>query len=402
MAIDWGRVAMGVGTGYLGAKIANTEANDKMNADIHKAAGVNYHTNTLPDWQKKERVREREFKQISNFFGSDDAANYFGDRGAITGEGNSLDVILNTLKAKKLDPNQFKKDFKWEGSTYEERYQNRFLDIQDAGRIATGLSTGSSKIGPMTVQSQLEGLGTGTGTGVAADTGVEPVGGMLPGGEKELSITQATKPEIAKKFGLSDMFGATTDERGVETKFNAISKAVNQLGGYGESVTLADGSIEFRIADEMITTSNAHIALADHFSTIRKDIDQLKAADLGLQELKNQTVTPFQLLATDLKTEYKQGKAGTPATLALGGETIDITTLMKDKRYNNQSIKQFIEGIYNNRLLDDGQGNVNISVFTKFIENIPDNFVVNKGTENEEKYKDVLANAHAMGNFFKL
>ena len=154
MAIDWVRMAMGIGTGYLGAKIANTEANDKMNADIHKAAGVNYHTNTLPDWQKKERVREREFKQVAEFFGSDDAANYFGDRGAITGEGNSLDVILNTLKAKKLDPNQFKKDFKWEGSTYEERYQNRFLDIQDAGRIATGLSTGSSKIGPMTVQSQ--------------------------------------------------------------------------------------------------------------------------------------------------------------------------------------------------------------------------------------------------------
>ena len=30
MAIDWGRVAMGVGTGYLSAKIANTEANDKI------------------------------------------------------------------------------------------------------------------------------------------------------------------------------------------------------------------------------------------------------------------------------------------------------------------------------------------------------------------------------------
>ena len=403
MAIDFGRMFRNIGTGYLSAKIANTEANDKLNAEIHKAAGVNYHTNTLPDWQKKERVRQREFKQISNFFGSDDAANYFGDQGAITGDGNSLSLILETLKAKKLDPNQFVGK-KWEGSTYEERYQNRLTDIQDAGRIATGLSTGSSKIGPMTVKSQLEGLGTDASAEVvpAADTGVEPVGGMLPGGEKELSITQATKPEIAKKYGLSDMFGATVDKRGVETKFNSISRAVNRLGGYGESVTLADGSIEFRIADEMRTTSNAHIAIADFFSTIRKDIDQLQAADLGLQELKNQTVTPFQLLATDLKTEYKEGVTGTSATLALGGETIDVTTLMKDKRYNNQSIRQFIEGVYNNRLLDDGSGNVNSSVFAKFLENIPDNFVVNKGTENEEKYKDVLANAHALGNYYKV
>ena len=50
MAIDWGRMAKGVATGYLSAKIANTEANDKLNAEIHKAAGVNYHTNTLPNW----------------------------------------------------------------------------------------------------------------------------------------------------------------------------------------------------------------------------------------------------------------------------------------------------------------------------------------------------------------
>ena len=398
MAIDWGRMAMGIGTGYLGAKIANTEANDKMNADIHKAAGVNYHTNTLPDWQKKERVREREFKQVAEFFGSDDAANYFGDRGAITGEGNSLDVILNTLKAKKLDPNQFKKDFKWEGSTYEERYQNRFLDIQDAGRIATGLSTGSSKIGPMTVQSQLEGLGTGTGTGVAADTGVEPVGGMLPGGEKELSITQATKPEIAKKYGLSDMFGATVDARGVETKFNAISKAVNELGGYGNSIRLADGTTEFRIADEMRTTSNAHIAIAEYFSQNRPDINQLDAATLGQQELNKQTITPFQILASNLKTEYKQGDAGTPATLALGGETIDANTTM----IGDKSIRQFIESIYNTELLDDGYGNVNSSVFAKFVENIPNNFVINKGTENEEKLSDVLKNAHALSIYYKV
>jgi len=402
MAIDWGRMARGVATGYLSAKIANTEANDKLNADIHKAAGINFHTNTYPEWQKKERVREREFKQISNFFESDDIANYWGDQGAITGDGKSLDTILATIKARKMDPNDFAKDFKWEGSTYEERKAERFTDIQDAGRIATSLSTGSSKIGPMTAESQLEGTVTDKITPPAIDTGIEPVGGILPGGEKEPSIAQVTRSDITKKPRLSDIYGAAVSERGVESKYDAISKAVNQLGGYGESVTLADGSIEFRIADEMITTSNAHIALADHFSTIRKDIDQLKAADLALQELNSQTITPFNLLATDLNTEYTEGNTGTSGTLALGGETVDVTTLMKHKRYNNQSIKQFIEGIYNNRLLDDGQGNVNISVFTKFIENIPNNFVVNKGTENEERYKDVLANAHAMGSFFKI
>ena len=389
MAIDFGRMARGVATGYLSAKIANTEANDKMNAEIHKAAGINFYTNTLPDHQKRERVREREFKQISNFFESEDIANFWGDQGAITGDGKSLDTILATLKAKKLNPNDFKKDFKWEGSTYEERKAERLTDIQDREKIALGLSTGSSKIGPMTVKNQLEGFGTEPATDTEAN---------VPGTPIVPSIAEVTQPDIAKKSTMSSIYGAAADERGVETKFNAISKAVNELGGYGNSIRLADGTTEFRIADEMRTTSNAHIALAEFFSQKRPDINQLDAATLGHQELNNQTVTPFKILASNLNTKYKQGDAGTPATLALGGETIDVSTTM----IGDQSIKQFVENVYNTQLLDDSYGNVNKAVFDKFVENIPNNFVINKGTENEEKLSDVLKNAHALSVYYKV
>ena len=65
MAIDFGRIARGVATGYLSAKIANTEANDKLNADIHKAAGVNFYTNTLPDHQKRERKEKTQTYLLS-------------------------------------------------------------------------------------------------------------------------------------------------------------------------------------------------------------------------------------------------------------------------------------------------------------------------------------------------
>ena len=389
MAIDFGRMARGVATGYLSAKIANTEAHDKMNGEIQKAAGINFYTNVLPDHQKRERVREREFKQISNFFESDAIANFWGDQGAITGDGKSLDTILATLKAKKLNPNDFKKDFKWEGSTYEERKAERLTDIQDREKIALGLSTGSSKIGPMTVKNQLEGFGTEPATDTEVNVPDTPI---VP------SIAEVTQPDIAKKSTMSSIYGAAADERGVETKFNAISKAVNELGGYGNSIRLADGTTEFRIADEMRTTSNAHIAIAEFYSQKRPDINQLDAATLAQQELNNQTITPFKILASNLKTEYRQGDAGTPATLALGGETIDVSTTM----IGDQSIKQFVENVYNTQLLDDGYGNVNSSVFAKFVENIPNNFVINKGTENEEKLSDVLKNAHALSVYYKV
>ena len=387
MAIDWGRMARGVATGYLSAKIANTEANDKLNADIHKAAGVNFYTNTLPDHQKRERVREREFKQISNFFESDDAANYFGDQGFITGDGKSLDLILATLKAKKLNPNDFKKDFKWEGSTYAERKENRFLDIQDAERIATGLSTGSSKIGPMTIKNQLEGLGTGKGTEVATDTGTEPVGGMLPGGEKELSAT----PDITKSLGLSDMFGAQADPVGVETKFNSISRAVNEQMGYGEPIYRADGSVTFNIANDLKTTSNAHIALASSITQQRGDISQIDAVSLAEQELFKQTVTPFNIIASSIEgANYSEGKSGKPALIeGMGGQTIDAETTM----IGDQSVYDFVTEIYNNELLKDA-GRVNRHVFKKFIENLPMNI-----TYRGEKLSDVLANAHELQYF---
>ena len=397
MAIDWGRMARGVATGSLSAKIANTEANDKLNADIHKAAGVNFYTNTLPDHQKRERVREREFKQISNFFESDDAANYFGDQGFITGDGKSLDLILATLKAKKLNPNDFKKDFKWEGSTYAERKENRFLDIQDAERIATGLSTGSSKIGPMTIKNQLEGLGTGKGTEVATDTGTEPVGGMLPGGEKELSAT----PDITKSLGLSDMFGAQADPVGVESKFNSISKAVNEQMGYGEAYYNAqDGTTRWNIANDLKKTSNAHIALASNITGKDKTINQLDAVSLAKQELDRQTYTPFQMIASALtqlpeftNVKYTEGAGKQKALLVGAGANIDATTTM----IGNQSIYDFITDIYINDLMRQN-GNVNTAVLDKFAENIPDNLII-KTKSGDEKLSDVILNSHRLQYF---
>ena len=58
MAIDFGRMARGVATGYLGAKIANTEANDKMNANIIEAAGLKFHEKTYPEYLKKEEFKK--------------------------------------------------------------------------------------------------------------------------------------------------------------------------------------------------------------------------------------------------------------------------------------------------------------------------------------------------------
>ena len=152
MAIDWGRMARGVATGYLGAKIANTEANDKLNANIIERAGLNFYENTLPEWQKTEKIREKEFKQISSAYG-EDFANAAAEEGWITGDGNAFNNISSILKTKNIDKSYFKgKKF----STFDERKALRTEEIQNKEKTIMGLTSGSSKIGNMTAELLLQ------------------------------------------------------------------------------------------------------------------------------------------------------------------------------------------------------------------------------------------------------
>ena len=58
MAIDFGRAARGVATGYLQAKIRNTEANDQLKANVLERAGANYFNEVLPEVTQLEKNRK--------------------------------------------------------------------------------------------------------------------------------------------------------------------------------------------------------------------------------------------------------------------------------------------------------------------------------------------------------
>jgi hypothetical protein len=154
MAIDWGRVAMGVGTGYLGAKIANTEANDKMNANIIERAGLNFYEIELPEWQKSEKNRKIAYGKISTRYGPG-VAEYMGQNNFITGDGNDLQNIQNMLSERGISRDKLKAMVDQE-STYKTRYESRAATIQDREKTIMGLTSGSSKIGNMTAELLLD------------------------------------------------------------------------------------------------------------------------------------------------------------------------------------------------------------------------------------------------------
>jgi len=153
MAIDWGRVAMGVGTGYLGAKIANTEANDAMNANIIERAGLNFYETTLPNFQENEKNRKSTYTKVSIRYGKD-VAEYM-DQGGFT-DYNEIVTLLGSNDG--LNETRLKAYLEaTSAGTYGERAEERVTGIQDREKTIMGLTSGSSKIGNMTADLLIDG-----------------------------------------------------------------------------------------------------------------------------------------------------------------------------------------------------------------------------------------------------
>ena len=216
MAIDWGRMARGVATGYLGAKIANTEANDALNANIIERAGLNFYENTLPEWEASEKVRKETYSKVSSRYGKD-VANYMDQNGF-----TDYAEIVEMLGANN-NINETKLKAYLEGTsagTYAERAEKRASKIQNKEKTIMGLTSGSSKIGNMTAELLLKDDETATdaGTGVVPETTTEEVtipGEMVPGTPIKTMDTKETRevPVESKASKLptyEEIFGDAT------------------------------------------------------------------------------------------------------------------------------------------------------------------------------------------------
>ena len=197
MAIDWSRVARGVGTGYLGAKIANTEANDKMNANIIERAGLNFYEKELPEWHKSEKNRKTAYDKISSRYGPS-VAEWMGQNNYITGDGNDLANIQTMLSERGINRDKIKAMVDQE-STYQTRYEARAKTIQDREKTIMNLTSGSSKIGNMTADLLIDKPETMTDA-----TGVKPVEYetiTTPG--EQVEGTPITTAPTTEKFPIS-------------------------------------------------------------------------------------------------------------------------------------------------------------------------------------------------------
>jgi len=248
MAIDFGRMARGVATGYLSAKIANTEANDRLKEDIIRQSGENFYNNTLPEFQKREKNRENTYNQVSKIYGND-VAEYFDQSGFITGQANDFSTINDMLS----ENDNFNRDKlkayleAVEGGTYASRKEKRFGSIADQEKFVMGNLT-KNGFGTNTLMSQ---LGRDTTeeqpTETMAPTGTQAVAPVPPEAREEEAVDRLPSFE--------EIFGTTTEDKTFKTlditeKNSLRNRALSEFNALFKDELTGDISVTPSVKDQ--------------------------------------------------------------------------------------------------------------------------------------------------------
>ena len=392
MGINFGRMAQGIATGYLGAAIKDKESKDNARLEVIKAAGINFETNIKPAHEKEMKLFKSDYDMVATVHGKE-IANLFGDQDGFFGTGKGLDTVNAILKEQNIDKNDLK-NFKF--STEEERAEKR-TSAFDKKQFAMNGLTGIGGTGPKVAEMQLEGFGETEPTDQTTIPAPVDMGTMKENVEDAPDTTQAT----SINQDVSTLFSDKPDTVGIESKFNNITKSVNEQYRYGETIEMQDGTMSFKMNGAKVKEANAHYAISNSIA-MSKNVNQIDAASLGKQELDSQVFTPFKIIEFSVDNmNYSPGDGETGKAILgnINTKVDSTTTTIKEMRDGKKvdtglSVYEFIRDIYDNDLLKDNSGNVSKPVFDKFLENLPVNIMY-----NGESLKSVFANAHQMQYF---
>ena len=129
MAIDFGRAARGIATGYIGAKVADTAAQDELNREFILQATNQYFNVDKPQFIADERKRENNINLISTSL-KPVYANYADARGITLSDVNTKDFIKSINDLSNAD--QYKIE-----STITQRKKERTQTFDEKNKFIT-------------------------------------------------------------------------------------------------------------------------------------------------------------------------------------------------------------------------------------------------------------------------
>jgi len=232
----------GLITGFGTAAIKDKEAKDNARMEVVKAAGLDYYTNQLPQFQKTEKNRAQAYTQLSKILGSEEAADYFDSNGFITGDGKDVERIQKMLEDKQIKPDAFKNYIAT--SNYSDRYNTRQSDFETRFDLVNkNFNIQGSGIGPSTIKgllSQEEGDITKTETVTTPAVEAQQIEGtpiMTSGTPERTEEVITTIPRTTADTAMSEFFISKTGVLDLG-KTSEIEDAASNFRGFGDGMTM--------------------------------------------------------------------------------------------------------------------------------------------------------------------
>ena len=223
-----------IATGYLGAKIANTEANDRLKANILETTGTNLLTKVIPNAIEDEKIRRQNYDMLVDQYGVN-AANVI-DSGGFTMDKAGMTRLDELLKNNKLDLKAL------DSSVFETDFNNRYN---------ARVKTDQEKYNPILKQLGIDGIGSLGYNTVEALVKPETITT-----KDQMSDTVVQTPIEFDSMQLKDYLTPRPDEKFGEgsqyrLRLNDIQKqAVTATGLNAKFITNADGSVSITDIDE--------------------------------------------------------------------------------------------------------------------------------------------------------
>ena len=262
----------GLITGFGTAAIKDKEAKDNARMEVVKAAGLDYYTNQLPQFQKTEKNRAQAYTQLSKILGSEEAADYFDANGFITGDGKDVERIQKMLEDKQIKPDAFKNYIAT--SNYSDRYNTRQSDFETRFDLVNkNFNIQGSGIGPSTIKgllSQEEGDITKTETVTTPAVEAQQIPGtpiMTEGTPEKTEEVTTTIPRTTADTAMSEFFVSKTGVLNIG-KENDIANASSSFRGFGEGMSKDNlGNVTINFMGNKATEYNA-------FKSVMNDVAQ--------------------------------------------------------------------------------------------------------------------------------
>jgi len=220
--------------GYLGAKIANTEANDRLKANVLESAGENFYTNILPQAIENENVRRENYDMLA---AEDPNLAELADINGFTASKAAMKRFADFREVNKLKDPDALKNLRFE-TDFNTRYNTRVKSFEE-------------KYNPILNQIGIKELG-----GLGFNTVESLVGGKNPGEMKTEDMAKGPAPsDTFASTQLTDYFTPKPDEATEGSQFrlrknDVIKQAVTASGLNAKFSNNPDGSLSVTDIDE--------------------------------------------------------------------------------------------------------------------------------------------------------